>query len=87
MADESLLTFPCDLPIKIFGRNQPGFRATVLGIVRAHFAAVVEAEIGEQLSREGRFVSFTVTVNAVSRAQVDALYTELTGHPDVLMVL
>ena len=32
-----LLEFPCDLPIKVFGRNEPGFRDAALTIVRAHY--------------------------------------------------
>jgi putative lipoic acid-binding regulatory protein len=87
MANESLLTFPCALPVKIFGRNRPGFRETVVAIVRTHDATIDEAKISEHLSREGRFVSLTVTVHAESRVQVDALYTELSAHADVLMVL
>ena len=40
-----------------------------------------------QPSREGRFVSVTVTITAQSREQLDALYRELSGHELVLMAL
>ena len=36
-SDLSLLTFPCDLPIKVLGRNEPEFRAAALAVVRAHY--------------------------------------------------
>ena len=38
-------------------------------------------------SRTGRYQSVTVVVNAQSRAQLDAIYRELSGHPGVAMVL
>jgi putative lipoic acid-binding regulatory protein len=84
---ESLLEFPCDLPIKVFGRNQADFRATVLSIIRAHCDLTAEHAITEQLSREGRFVSLTVSVRAETRAQIDAVYVALTASDVVLMAL
>jgi putative lipoic acid-binding regulatory protein len=38
-------------------------------------------------SKQGRYLSLTVTINAKSRAQLDALYSELSGNPMVIMVL
>jgi uncharacterized protein len=87
MDDESLLTFPCDLPIKVFGRNRESFREAAVGIVRRHFGGLSDADVAEQLSREQRYVSLTITVRAESRNQVDALYRELTSSEDILMVL
>lgn len=87
MSEESLLTFPCDLPIKVFGRNHDSFRAAAVGIVRRHFEDVGDADVAEQLSREERYLSLTITVRASSRGQVDALYRELTASDDILMVL
>ena len=88
MADEeSLLEFPCELPIKIFGRSQPDFRTTVLTIVRAHCELAGDDAVAEQLSREGRFVSLTVMVRAESRAALDAVYADLCASSAVLMVL
>ena len=84
MADDTLLTFPCDLPIKIFGRNEPAFRDAALAIVRAHYPAHT---VAEQPSRKGNYLSLTVTVHADSREQVDALYAALVASDDVLIVL
>lgn len=80
----TLLTFPCDLPIKIFGRNEPRFRAAALAIVRAHFE---QFALSEQESRGGNYLSLTVTVRAESKPQVDALYQALTASESILMVL
>jgi putative lipoic acid-binding regulatory protein len=84
-ADESLLTFPTDLAIKVFGRNDPGFRDAVIGIVAAHNGEAYT--VAEQHSKQAAYLSLTVTVHAESRAQVDALYQALVANDLVLMVL
>jgi putative lipoic acid-binding regulatory protein len=87
MSEDSLLEFPCDLPIKIFGRNTDSFRELVLGIIGSHFGAPSEQRIREKLSRNNGYTSLTITVRAESREQVDALYQELSSSDDVMMVL
>jgi len=82
---ESLLEFPSDIPIKIFGRNEPEFRRAVLAIIEQHYGAAYA--IAEQQSKQGSYASLTITVRAESRAQIDAVYRELTAHELVLMTL
>jgi uncharacterized protein len=84
---ESLLSFPCEVPIKVLGRNEPAFRETALAIVRAHYADVDARRIGEQTSRAGTYLRLTITVRARSREEIDALYRELTANDDILIVL
>ena len=79
--------FPCDIPVKIFGRNDDAFREAAIAIVRRHFPDLREDSIVSRTSRQDRFLSITVTVWAENRAAIDALYTELSGHTAVLMVL
>ena len=79
--------FPCDVPVKVFGRNEPEFRELVLGLVRSIFPDFDESRLIERPSREDRFVSITATVWVEERSRIDALYTELTGHEAILMVL
>jgi putative lipoic acid-binding regulatory protein len=83
--DSSPLVFPCELPIKVLGRNEPAFRDAALAIVRAHYGEA--HRVAEQLSREGSYLSLTITVRAASRAQIDAIYNELVAAPQILMVL
>jgi putative lipoic acid-binding regulatory protein len=87
VADDTLLEFPCDLPIKIFGRNVQSFRDGALSVIHAHYAEQDRVAVSEQVSREGTFVSLTVTVRARSREQLDAVYRALTASGDVLLVL
>jgi putative lipoic acid-binding regulatory protein len=83
--DESLLRFPTDLPVKVFGRNDPAFRDAVIAIVEAHYGQAYV--IAEQQSKQASYLSFTITVRAESRAQIDALYRGLVAHELVLMAL
>jgi putative lipoic acid-binding regulatory protein len=83
----SLLEFPCDFPIKVVGRREDGFAQAVSEIVQRHAADFQPSTLEMRSSRNGRFLSLTVTVTARSKAQLDALYRELCGHPLVMMVL
>jgi putative lipoic acid-binding regulatory protein len=84
---DSLLQFPCDLPVKVFGRNDAPFRQAALAIVERHFGEAGTENVSEQLSRREAYASLTIVVRAESREQIDALYRELTSSADILMVL
>ena len=86
-ANESLLTFPCVFPIKVMGRREDGFAQHVLEIVLRHAPDYHSDTMEMRSSKNGRYLSLTVTLNAKSREQLDALYSELSRHPLVLMVL
>lgn len=87
MSDETLLEFPCDFPIKMMGRETDRFHDIVRALVEKHTGPLSDDAIQSALSRNGRFVSITVTVRARSRQQLDAIYREVTAHDDVLMAL
>jgi putative lipoic acid-binding regulatory protein len=83
--DESLLQFPSDISVKIFGRNEPGFREAVLAIIESHYGQ--SYTVAEQRSKQASYLSLTITVRAESRAQIDAVYRSLVAHELVLMAL
>ena len=87
MSDETLLEFPCDFPIKIMGANQEGFAQEMLAVVLRHAPDFDAARIEMRPSSKGAYLGLTCTVRAVSRAQLDALYGELSRHPMVKIVL
>ena len=87
VAASSPLAFPCDFPIKVMGRKQPGFAQTVTDIVLKHAPDFDLATVEMRPSRQGRYLSVTCVVRAISREQLDALYQELCDHPSVVMVL
>ena len=83
----SLLTFPCVFQLKVMGRREDGFAQTVSEIVLKHAPDFHPETIEMRTSKQGRYLSLTVTINARSREQLDALYSELSKHPMVTMVL
>jgi putative lipoic acid-binding regulatory protein len=84
---QALLTFPLEFPMKILGRREGGFAQGVMEIVLRHAPDFQPASMEMRPSRQGKYISLTVTVNATSREQLDALYRELCDHPAVVMVL
>lgn len=86
-AEDTLLTFPCLFPIKVMGRAEGDFDALVVDLVRRHVAGLAEQAVRRRPSANGAYVSVTVTIEAQSREQLDAVYRELTAEARVLMVL
>jgi putative lipoic acid-binding regulatory protein len=85
--EDSLIDYPCDFPIKIFGQSQQGFTQAVIEVVSHHDPDFQAGTIEIKSSSKARYVSLTCTVRATSREQLDALYQELCDHPMVVMVL
>ena len=81
------LTFPCRYPVKAMGRDDGQFPALVSKLVNQHLAPDSALEVRTRPSRNSRFISVTLTIEAHDRAQLEAIYSELNAHPDVLMVL
>lgn len=86
-SSETLFEFPCEFPLKIMGETRDGFAQTVAEVVRRHAAEFDMATMEMRPSSSGKYLSLTCTVHATSKAQLDALYMELTGHPWVKIVL
>ena len=86
-ADSATLAFPCQFPLKVMGRREPGFAQQVTEIVLRHAPDFELATIEMRPSRKGKYLSLTCVVRASSREQLDALYQDLCDHPSVVMVL
>ena len=89
---ETLLTFPTAFPIKAMGRMKndaadASFAQIVLGVVLKHAPDFDASTVEMRPSKNGNFISVTATINAHSKAQIDAIYLELTANPLVLMAL
>jgi putative lipoic acid-binding regulatory protein len=84
---ESALTFPCEFPIKVFGIQTDEFAIVVLELVQKHIPHVTQDATRTRPSQDGKYISVTILVPVESKAQLDAIYQELTGHPLVLMAL
>lgn len=84
---ETLLEFPCRFSIKAMGLATPEFDATVVEIVRRHAPDLGEGAVQTRPSNGGKYLAVTVTIEARSREQLDAIYQELTAHEQILMSL
>jgi uncharacterized protein len=84
---ENLLEFPCDFPLKVMGRSGDGFSELVVSLVEPHAGPLTADRVRERPSRDGNFVSVTLTVRVENRAQLDDIYGALCEHERVLMVL
>ena len=84
---DSLFSYPCDFPLKVFGIAQPEFAHTIAKLVQIHVPDFDEKAIEMRNSKNSKYISLTCTIHATSREQLDMVYCELTSHPMVKMVL
>ena len=84
---DSLIEYPCDFPLKVFGLAQQGFAEAVAQVVVAHAPDFDSATMEMRSSSTAKYISLTCTIRATSREQLDNLYRDLTSHPMVKMVL
>jgi hypothetical protein len=85
--NESLLTFPCDFTIKVFGKATDEFEAAALGIVHKHAPNLSGRAIQSNISENGKYKALTITIYVESREQLDSIYQELSSSPQVIMAL
>lgn len=84
---ETLMTFPCRFPIKAMGPAGRGLEAVVVEIVSRHAEGVDETAITVRESRGGKWIAVTLTFEAHSKPQLDAIYQELSAHELVAWAL
>lgn len=85
--NESLLKFPCDFPIKIFGRKHEDLRDEVLNIIRTEVPDFDENNLTLRESKEGNFHALNALIHATSKEQLDNIYQALSKHHLITMVL
>ena len=80
--------------VKIIGTSpkaidiaEDDFDVLVVEIVTRHIGSICEGSVVMRPSRNSKYVSVTITFVAQDQAQLDALYSELSAHERVLMVL
>ncbi len=87
MTEETLLEFPCQFPVKAMGKINSDLEIIVIDIIRRHAPDTEEDSMRINPSKNGNFLSVTVTIQATSKQQLDAIYYDLTAHPVVLVAL
>ena len=85
--EQSLIDYPSAFPIKVMGLQVDGFVDAVVEVARRFDPTLDVATIERRPSSNGKYLGLTITVNATSREQLDALYRTLSSHPMVKVVL
>jgi uncharacterized protein len=84
---ETNFVFPTEYPLKIAGKNHPALETTVVEIVSRHVGDFDRTTVTVRESKGGKYLAVSVTFTAHSKAQLDALYQDLTDHPDIVWAL
>lgn len=84
----SLIEFPCAFTIKTFGKATPEYETAVLTIIKKHANdSLNENSIRQRYSKDKNYLALSITIQAQSKAQMDAIYQDLTKEPLVTMAL
>lgn len=87
MSEETLLEFPCQFAIKAMGKHSNDFEVTVIEIVSRHAPETHKHSVKSKQSKDSNYLSVTVTIEATSKSQLDAIYQDLVDHPHILYAI
>ena len=65
------LQFPMEFPLKVMGKNEPGFTETIADVLGRHIADFDPKTLDVRHSKGGNYLSLTATFTAHSRQQLD----------------
>lgn len=83
----TLLKFPCDFTIKVFGHDNKDFETNVLMIIHQYFPNLSDRAIQSRKSANGKYCALTITIHVNSKEILDNIYKDLSSSPHVLMAL
>ncbi|MCH9696951.1 MAG: DUF493 domain-containing protein [Gammaproteobacteria bacterium] len=84
---DTVMEFPCEFPLKVFGYDKEQLQTVVVGIINAHVADVTISEIRSRPSKTGKYIALTIIFSVQSKHQLDLIYNDLSSHDTVLMSL
>lgn len=84
---ETNFIFPTEYPLKVAGKNHPELETVVIDIVSRHVGDFDATSVTVRESKGGKYLAVSVSFTAHSKAQLDALYQDLTAHPDIVWAL
>jgi putative lipoic acid-binding regulatory protein len=87
MSEETFFEFPCSFPVKAMGKTDVELDLLVIEIIGRHVPVISKESVARRASKDGNYLSVTVTIEATSKQQLDAIYQDLYDHPLVLMTL
>lgn len=88
MNDRStLLNFPTDFVIKVFGPNEQLFIDEIYQLALDNCENKDQTTFTQQPSRNKQYLSISVSVHVTSKLNLDKIYQALISHPQVKMVI
>ncbi|MFA5983969.1 MAG: DUF493 domain-containing protein [Methylococcaceae bacterium] len=87
MSEDTLLEFPCQFAIKVMGKTSPELDIIVIEIVKRHSPELNTEAVRLRPSKAGNYTAVTITIEAYSKQQLDAIYQDLTDCPHIMMAL
>ncbi|MDW3095628.1 MAG: DUF493 domain-containing protein [Gammaproteobacteria bacterium] len=81
------LVYPCDFPLKMFGKNNLHFIAAVDNVVEKFVPREDWASTKTTTSKNEKYVSYTIIIIARNREQLDKVCAAVTNCPEVIMAL
>ena len=84
---QSLLEFPCRFAIKVMGRDRADFEPHVIELISTHVGEIAAKDVVARSSSKGTYLALTVTIQAISREQLDEVYRSLTASELILWVI
>ncbi len=84
---ESLLKFPCEFTIKVFGEMAADYEEVILDLIRPFAPNLSSGALQSRTSENGKYLSLSITLYVESREQLDNIYMALSKSPKVLMAL
>lgn len=84
---DTIMEFPCEFPIKVFGRHEHDFENLIVEIVSRHVQDLSADNVRRRASKESAYLALTITITAHSKEQLDNIYQDLTDCEQVIMAL
>jgi putative lipoic acid-binding regulatory protein len=79
--------FPSAYSLKAIGKSEGDFEDVIYSILLKHIPSFDRTGMTSRLSRDGNYLSVTISFNAESKEQVESLFKELNAHERVIIVL
>lgn len=84
---DGIFNFPCEYPIKVFGKKCLEFETAAIEIISKHSGDIHPQSISKNDSSKGTYTALTIRIIATSRQQIDTINSELQNHSLVAYIL
>ncbi len=79
--------FPVVFNLKVVGKVDADLESIIMPVMQKNAVELEKLRLSAKSSRNGKYNSYTVTFLAKSQEQLDEIYRELSGNPDIIFVL